>query len=124
MLYQELTDKIIGSAYKVYNTMGFGFAEKVYENCMMIELRKRGIKAEAQVPIVVYYEEEVVGDYIADILVEGKVILELKAVRKIKVPHEVQTVNYLAATHLEIGLIINFAEKSVQIKRKKRRLYD
>ena len=87
---RELTEKIIGCAYHVYNRMGFGFLESVYEKCMLIELRKAGLTAEQQKPITVYYENQVVGDFIADILVNDKIILELKSVRRIIEAHEVQ----------------------------------
>ena len=122
MQHQELTEKIIGCAYLVYNHMGSGFLESVYEKCLMIELRKAGFRAESQVPIIVKYEDEVVGEYFADILVEDAIILELKAVSKIIQAHEVQLVNYLVATGKEVGLILNFAEKGVEVKRKVRHL--
>ena len=91
---QELTEKIIGCAYRVYNKMGFGFLESVYEKCLMIELKKAGLHAEAQVPIKVEYDGEIVGEFVADILVENAVILELKSVRRIVRAHEIQLVNY------------------------------
>ena len=122
MEYKELTEKIIGCAYRVYNKMGFGFLESVYEKCLMIELKKAGLAAESQVPIHVKYDEEVVGEFIADILVEGVIILELKSVKRIVRAHEIQVVNYLTATHIEIGLILNFSETKVEVKRKVRDL--
>ena len=118
MEYQELTEKIIGCAYSVYNRMGFGFLESVYEKCMLIELKKAGLKAEVQAKIQVFYEEELVGDFIADIIVEDILIIELKSVRKIAKAHEVQLVNYLVATKKPVGLILNFGERRVEIKRK------
>ncbi len=118
MDYGELTEKIIGCAYRVYNKMGFGFLESVYEKCMLIELRKQDLTAEAQKPITVYYESEIVGEFVADIIVNDTVILELKSVREIIKAHEVQLVNYLSATGKPVGLIINFGEKKVEIKRK------
>ena len=83
MQYQELTEKIIGCAYHVHNSMGFGFLESVYENCLMIELRKLGLKAESQKPVIVHYDGEVVGQFFADVVVEDAIIVELKSVRKI-----------------------------------------
>jgi GxxExxY protein len=117
-----LTEKIIGCAYKVYNSMGFGFLESVYEKCLLIELKKAGLEAVAQEPITVLYNEEKVGEFIADIVVEGSVILELKSVRRIIRAHEVQLVNYLVATGKEVGLLLNFAEDKVEVKRKIRKL--
>ncbi len=117
MKYQELTHEIIDAVYTVHNTLGFGFLEKVYQNALIIELSKRGIKAESEKPIKVLYAGHVVGDYVADVVVDDKVILELKAVKELNDIHEVQLVNYLKATGIEVGLLINFGP-SVQIKRK------
>jgi len=118
MEYRELTEKIIGCAYIVYNKLGFGFLESVYEKCLLIELAKVGLIAESQKPIVVNYEGEIVGEFVADVLVEDTVIIELKSVRSIHQAHEVQLVNYLVATGKPVGLLINFGEKKVEIKRK------
>ncbi len=118
MEHSELTEKIIGCAYNVYNKMGFGFLESVYEKCLLIELHKAGLDAESQKPIKVYYDNEIVGEFIADIIVNDTVILELKSVRKIINAHEVQLVNYLIATGKPVGLILNFGENKVEIKRK------
>jgi GxxExxY protein len=118
MEYKELTEKIIGCAYRVYNKMGFGFLESVYEKCMLIELRKAGLNAESQKPITVYYEDEIVGEFVADIIVNDTIILELKSLRRIIKAHEVQLVNYLVATGKPVGLILNFAESKVEVKRK------
>ncbi|MFH0774622.1 MAG: GxxExxY protein [bacterium] len=112
-----LLKKIIGAAYKVYNTLGTGFLEKVYENALIVELKKQELEIRQQEPIKVFYEKEVVGDYIADIVVDGKVIVEIKAVGDLNEIHEVQLVNYLKATRIEIGLLINFGKK-IEIKRK------
>jgi GxxExxY protein len=122
MQFEELTGKIIGLAFKVYNRMGFGFLESVYENCMLIEFRKAGLKAESQKPITVYYDGEVVGEFEADILIEDEIILELKSVRQLAKAHEVQLVNYLVATGKEVGLLLNFGEHKVEVKRKVREL--
>ena len=104
----ELTSKIIEIFYIVYNKLGYGFIEKVYEKSMLIELRKHGLDYLNQESINVYYDNELVGDFYADIIVEKKVILELKAVKEILPVHEVQLVNYLKATEIEVGLILNF----------------
>jgi len=117
MKYSDLTEKIIKAAYTVHNVLGFGFLEKVYQNALVIELRKMGLNILKEKPITVYYENEIVGEYIADVIVEDKVILELKAVKELAEIHEVQLVNYLKATGIEVGLLINFGH-SVQIKRK------
>jgi len=122
MQFEELTGKIIGLAFKVYNRMGFGFLEAVYENCMLIEFRKAGLRAESQKPITVYYDGEVVGEFEADILVENEIILELKSVRQLAKAHEVQLVNYLVATEKDVGLLLNFGEQKVEVKRKVREL--
>ena len=118
MEHKELTEKIIGCAYRVYNRMGFGFLESVYEKCMIIELRKVGLDTESQKPIRVQYDGEVVGDFVADILVNDTVILEVKSVRKVVEAHEVQLVNYLVATGKPVGLLINLGETKVAVKRK------
>ena len=117
MKYAELTEKIIKAAYKVHNVLGFGFLEKVYQNALMIELKRMGLNIGTEVPITVYYEDEIVGQYLADLIVENKVILELKAVKELAEIHEVQLVNYLKATGIEVGLLINFGH-SVHVKRK------
>ncbi len=114
---ESLTETIIGCAFQVHNTLGVGFLEKVYENALRIELTKRGLKVRQQEPIVVYYDEQVVGEFYADLWVEDCVIVELKAVRSLDRTHEVQLVNYLTATGLDTGLLINFGP-SVQVKRK------
>jgi GxxExxY protein len=106
--YVELTDKIIKAYYTVYNKLGYGFLEKVYENSLAIELTKMGLKAEIQVPIKVYYDEFEVGVYFADILVNNTVILELKVAQTISSIHEAQLYNYLKATGKEVGLLLNF----------------
>jgi len=117
MKHKDLTAKIIECAYKVHNTLGFGFLESVYQGALTIELEKAGLKAQTEVPIKVFYEEKIVGDYIADIVIEDKVILELKSVKELHPAHEAQLTNYLKATGIEVGLLINFGQ-SAQIKRK------
>ena len=120
MEFESLTEKIIGCAYQVYNKMGYGFLESVYEKCMLIELRKAGLKSEYQKPITVQYDREVVGQFVADIFVEDTIIIELKSVKTIAKAHEVQLVNYLVATGKNVGLLINFGEQKVEVKRKVR----
>jgi len=118
MEHRDLTEEIIGCAYSVYNKMGFGFLESVYEKCMLIELYKAGLKAESQKHLTVCYENEIVGEFIADIIVNDTVILELKSAKQIIKAHEVQLVNYLVATGKPVGLILNFSENKVEVKRK------
>jgi GxxExxY protein len=117
MKHKELTAKIIDCAYKVHRELGFGFLESVYQNALVIELTKAGLKSEREKRIQVYYDGKVVGEFVADILVEEKVILELKSVSQIHPAHEAQLINYLKATGIKVGLLINFGEK-VEIKRK------
>ena len=117
MKHKELTEDIIKIFYKVYNTLGYGFLEKIYENSMMIEFRKAGISAESQSPIKVVYEGEIVGENAADIIVDNKVIIELKAAKKLAEDHHAQLLNYLKATDIEVGLLLNFGPKP-EISRK------
>ena len=114
----ELTRSIIGTAFEVHNVLGVGFLEKVYQNALVKELRLRGCQFEAEVKIPVYYKSVLVGDYYADILVEGRIILELKAVIKLTGKHEAQLLNYLKATGHKIGLLINFGSDRVEVKRR------
>ena len=116
-IYQDISHTIIEAFYNVYNVLGYGFLEKVYEKAMLIELNKLGLQAQNQFPIKVYYENELVGEYFADILVDKKVIIELKAHENLCPEHEAQLLNYLKATHIELGLLLNFG-KTPQIKRK------
>lgn len=115
--YKNLTERIIKVFYKVYNNLGYGFLEKVYENAMMLELKKSGISALAQFPIEVTYAEETIGEYFADILVDNKVIVEVKAAKSLVEENEAQLLNYLKATRIEVGLLLNFGSKP-KIKRK------
>lgn len=117
LLHKEITSKIIQAFYKVYNTLGYGFLEKVYENAMRIEISKFGLHVEQQKNIKVFYESEQVGDYYADLLVENLIIVELKAAETICEEHETQLLNYLKATDIEVGLLINLGKKA-EIKRK------
>ena len=119
---EKLTEQIIGCAYKVYKKLGYGFLEAVYEKALLIELRNNGLTAASQMSINVMYDGENVGSYFCDILVEQTVIIELKSVSNIVTAHEVQLVNYLTATEKPVGLIINFGERVVEVKRKVRKL--
>jgi GxxExxY protein len=111
MLHQELTSEIFNAFYAVYNQLGYGFLEKVYENALAHELDKRGLKVQQQVPIKVTFDRIVVGEYFADLLVDNRVILELKAAETIVDGHKAQLLNYLKATDIEVGLILNFGPK-------------
>ncbi len=117
MIQRELTDKILKAFYRVYNTLGYGFLEKVYENAMLLELRGMGLRCERQRPIKVYYKEHQVGEYFADLIVEDGVIIELKVAEGLVEAHEFQLINYLKATEIEVGLLLNFGKKP-QFKRK------
>lgn len=115
--HSEITDKIIRSFYTVYNKLGFGFLEKVYEHALLIELRKMGISVVNQFMIKVHYDGTEVGNYFADLFVEEKVIVEIKAAEGLIEEHEAQLVNYLKATNIEVGLLLNFG-KTPSFKRK------
>lgn len=115
--HSDITDQIIKAFFTVYNSLGYGFLEKVYENAMLIELDKIGIEARSQVPVKVLYEGKEVGNYYADLLVEKMVIVELKSSEDLCEEHEAQLLNYLRATDVEVGLLLNFG-KTAQIKRK------
>jgi len=117
MLHANLTEKIIKAFFKVNNTLGYGFLEKVYENAMAIELIKMGCNVRQQQNIKVYYETEEVGDYYADLLIDDLVIIELKAAESLCEEHEAQLINYLKPTKMEIGLLLNFGKKA-EFKRK------
>jgi GxxExxY protein len=117
MKEDDLTQKIIGCAYKVHNTLDPGFLEKIYENALRIELEKAGLRIKQQEPIRVIYDGQIVGEYYADLWVDERIVVELKAALALAREHEVQLVNYLAATGVNDGLLINFGP-SVQVKRK------
>ena len=116
-LYRDLTEKIIKCFYSVYDELGYGFLESVYESALIVELENIGLKIEAQKELEVFYKSVSVGKYRSDIIVENKVIVELKAITQLSKIHEVQLVNYLRATGIEIGLLVNFGEK-LNFKRK------
>ena len=119
MSYQhsDLTNKIIHCFYNIYNSLGYGFLEKVYENSLIIELKQNGLSAVQQMPIKVSYKDNPVGDYFADLVVENKIILELKAQEVLALENEAQLLNYLKATKYEVGLLLNFGKKP-EIKRR------
>ncbi len=107
-LYSSLTDQIIKAFYKVYNTLGYGFLEKVYENALMLELIEMGYSIEQQKKVDVYYKDQIVGYYLSDLIVDSKVILEIKAAESLCLEHECQLINYLKASDKEVGLVLNF----------------
>jgi GxxExxY protein len=110
-IHSEITDLIIKAYYTVYTKLGFGFLEKVYENAMMIELQRLNLKCEKQKPINVNYDGFNIGEYFADIIVNDCVIIELKAAEELAPEHEAQLVNYLKATNIEVGLLLNFGKE-------------
>ena len=117
MNINEITYAINGAIFEVNRLLGPGFLEKVYEKALLIELKIRGLKAESQVPITVFYKEITVGEYVADILVKDKVIIELKTVEKLDKVDEAQLLNYLKATGIRVGLLVNFKHPKAEIKR-------
>ena len=117
MLHRGLTHSIIGCAFEVVNELGSGFLESVYENAMMVALSDAGISAETQKPIQISFRGKSVGDYYADLIVEKKVIVELKAVNALAAEHEAQVINYLIASGIEVGLLINFGNPKLDCKR-------
>ena len=121
MEFEELTHKVIGCAYKVYNTLGFGFLEIIYHKAMLIELERAGLKNESEKSLTVHYKDQIIGEFSVDIFVEDEVIVELKSVENLAKAHEVQLVNYLNGMKKEIGLLINFSPTRVDVKRKYRK---
>jgi len=117
MEINDITYAINGAVFEVNNILGPGFLEKVYENALLIELKNRGLRTESQVSITVSYKDNVVGEYLADLLVEDKVIVELKTVENLDKLHQAQLLNYLKATGLHVGLLVNFKHKKADIKR-------
>jgi len=115
--HSELTSTVIKAFYKVYNTLGFGFLEKVYEKALLIEFKKSGLVCNSQVQIKVYYDSESVGSYFADIVINSCIIIEIKAAESLCEEHEAQLINYLKATDFEVGMLLNFG-KIPQFKRK------
>ena len=115
--HSEITDKILSAFYTVYNNLGYGFLEKVYENALRIEIENLGFEVIQQKPITVLYANQVVGEYYADLLVDGLVLVEIKAAKTLLDQHEAQLLNYLKATTYEVGLLLNFGPKQ-QVKRR------
>ncbi|TCD26227.1 GxxExxY protein [Pedobacter psychrodurus] len=113
----EITEKIIGAAYKVSNTLGSGFLEKVYENALFIEIKKAGLTVTKQHALQVFYDDQVVGDYFVDLFIENEVVVERKTAKAITDIHQAQLMNYLIACNRRCGLIINFGKPRVEIKR-------
>ena len=117
MMHQDLTESIIGACFEVMNELGAGFLESVYEKALLIALRDKRITAQSQVPLSVLFRGEKVGDFFADILVEGKVIIELKAAKAMVPEHQAQIINYLKATGIDVGLLVNFGPTKLEFKR-------
>lgn len=117
ILYKDLSYAIVGLAMQVHNKLGYGFLEKVYENALMVQFRRKEIKAKQQAPITVYFDRVVVGDYYADLLVEDKIIIELKTAEKISGAHRAQVLNYLKATGLQLAILLNFGKKNLEYER-------
>ena len=117
MTIDDITYQIRGAVFEVNKVLGYGFLEKVYEKALMIELRSRGLSVENQVPLKVSYKEQIVGEYFTDLLVEGRVIVEVKAVTNLLKEHQAQLLNYLKATGIQVGLLVNFTREKAEIKR-------
>jgi len=117
MLYQDLTGHILEACFEVINELGCGFIESVYENALLIALEQKGLRAKSQEPLMVRFRGEVVGKFYADILVEDRVIIELKAVRSLVPEHQAQLINYLKATGIEVGLLVNFGNPKLEYRR-------
>ncbi len=120
LLYEDLTGDILQACFEVSNELGAGFLESVYQNAMLIALRQKGLKAQPQYPLSVCFRGEVVGNFYADIFVEDKVILEIKAVSSLTSEHMAQVINYLKATSVEVGLLVNFGRPKLEYKRLER----
>lgn len=116
LLYEDKTDKIIKIFYNVYNALGYGFLEKVYEAALVIELSKNGFEVKRQAPIKVYYDGQLIGDYYCDLIVDDLILIELKSVETLVIAHQKQTINYLKASEFEVALLLNFGD-TPQVKR-------
>ena len=121
MKSEDITHKIIAAAYRVHNTLGFGFLESVYKKAVIIELTKEGLRVEEEKPLEVYYDDQVVGDFYVDLFVEDEIVVELKSVQHLAKEHEVHLVNYLNGVKKDVGLLINLGPSGVQVKRKYRK---
>lgn len=117
LLYEDLTQKVIGTCFEVSRELGIGFVEGVYESAMVVALAQKGIQIEAQVPLKVKFRGVIVGEFFVDILVENKLIVELKAVSALRPEHQAQVINYLKATGIEVGLLVNFGNARVEYRR-------
>jgi GxxExxY protein len=117
LLHSDVTGEILKAFYKVYNDLGYGFLEKVYENSMAFELQTNGLFVQQQLPINVFYNGKIAGEYFADLIVENKVIIEIKTASSIDKAHEAQLLNYLKATEIEVGLVLNFGQKPEKIRK-------
>ena len=117
MKHANVSEVIIGCAFEVINELGAGFLESVYEKAMLVTLRQKGLDVEAQVPIQVIFRGEVIGDFFADLLVNKKIIVELKAVKTLAPEHQAQVINYLNASEIEVGLLINFGSPKIEYRR-------
>ena len=117
LLHKEITERIIEACYEVANELGAGFLESVYEKALLVALREKGIDAASQVPMAVSFHGQNVGEFFADIIVESKVVVEVKAVKRLLPEHSAQVINYLKATGMEVGLLVNFGGPKVEIKR-------
>ena len=113
-----LSQKVIGEALHVHRVLGPGFLESIYQNALLNRLKKVGLKVQSEQSLPVYFEGDIVGNFVTDVIVEGRLLLELKAVSALVSPHEVQLVNYITATKIEVGLLLNFGSKSLEIKRR------
>ena len=117
LIHGDLVGEIVGAAFEVHNVLGYGFLEKVYENALLVELAKRGMRVDAEKQLKVKYKDAIVGDYVADLIVDDKVIVELKAEDTYNKQHEAQLLNYLKATGLKVGVLINFGRTKCEFKR-------
>lgn len=117
MLYEDITEQIISACFDVINELGAGFLESVYEKALLVALREKGLAAQAQIPLKVTFRGQNVGDFVADIIVEDKVLLELKAIKGLNAEHQAQIINYLKATGMELGLLINFGNPKLEFRR-------
>jgi GxxExxY protein len=122
MLYEKLTESVLGACFDVMNELGAGFLESVYEKALLIALRDKGLTAQSQVPLSVIFRGEKVGEFFSDILVEGKIIVELKAAKALAPEHQAQIINYLKATGIEVGLLVNFGPTKLEYRRLQRKV--
>ena len=117
LLYEDITSKILASCFEVINELGSGFLESVYEKALIIALKQKGVRATSQAPLAVFFRGENVGEFIADLIVEDKIIVEIKAVKALAPEHQAQLINYLKATHMKVGLLVNFGRPKLEYKR-------